>query len=105
MRSYLYGMQELEKIITDIEEINYTGNQKCIELLDNHLQDLLRILNDCGQKASSEWLGLKDCTWALHERYHMDSEEELKFTFHHMKHRILKNGEALLIRLKNNKAA
>jgi hypothetical protein len=98
-------MEELERIIAEIEKTPYTADQKCVELLDNHLQDIIKLLSAHHLKASSEWLGLKDCTWTLHERYHMDSEEQLKWTFHHTKHRILKNSESLLFRLKTNKAA
>ncbi|MBA3664044.1 MAG: hypothetical protein H0W61_07540 [Bacteroidetes bacterium] len=95
----------LPELIRRVEDVEYSGTQKCIELLDNRLQDLIKLLSDAGQKASSEWIGLKDCSWTLHERYHMDSEEELKWTFHHSKHRILKNAEEILNRYKTKKAA
>ncbi|MCW3075764.1 MAG: hypothetical protein JWO32_373 [Bacteroidetes bacterium] len=89
-------MKEVEYLLQQIEGIEFSGNQKCIEKLDNRLQDLIRILTFLGQKASSEWIALKDCSWTLHERYHMDSEENLKWTFHHSKHNILKNGTLIL---------
>jgi hypothetical protein len=98
-------MEAAERIIREIENTEFTANQRCIERLDNHLQDLIKLLSAIGQKASSEWLGLKDCTWTLHERYHMDSEEELKWTFHHIKHRVLKNAEIILNRCKAQNAA
>ena len=98
-------MEAAERLIHEIDKIEFSGNQKCIEILDNRLQDLILYLTSIGQKASSEWIGLKDCSWVLHERYYMDSEEELKWTFHHCKHRILKNGEAILHYHKTKKAA
>ena len=83
-------MQSLEKLTGEIEELKF-NNQKCIELLDNRLQDILQALDEMGHKASGELIDLKSCSWVLHERYHMDTEEELKWTFHHTRHRILRN--------------
>jgi hypothetical protein len=41
---------------------------------------------------------LKGCSWVLHERYHMDTYDQLKWTFHHCKHRIAKAGNDLIKR-------
>jgi hypothetical protein len=84
-------MQSLEKLMGEIEELKFTDNQKCIELLDNRLQDVLLALDEMGHKASGELIDLKRCSWVLHERYHMDTEEELKWTFHHTRHRMLRD--------------
>ena len=84
-------MENLDRCIEAIEALPYSGNVRCIEALDNLLQDILVVLARQGHGASGELVELKNCSWVLHERYHMDSEAELKFTFHHTKHRLLKS--------------
>jgi hypothetical protein len=92
-------MEGLEKLVSQVEQIPFTQNQKCIETLDNRLQDIIAILSK--DKPSGELMDLKLCSWTLHERYHMNDLEQLKWTFNHTKHRILKNGNEILIRLQN----
>ncbi len=82
-----------------VDLLEFTGNQKCIESLDNILQDIITDLTKGQYRSSGELIDLKGCSWTLHERYHMDGEEELKWTFHHTKFRILKNTLNLLNRL------
>lgn len=98
-------MDTLEKLSAEIENLRFTKDQKCIELLDNRLQDVMQRLEEQGHKASGELIDLKQCSWVLHERYHMDDEEELKWTFHHIRHRILRNIRNILtfIMTKNEK--
>jgi len=79
-----------------VDLLEFTENQKCIESLDNILQDLIVDITKSDYRASGELVDLKGCSWVLHERYHMDGEEQLKWTFHHTKFRILKNGLNLL---------
>jgi hypothetical protein len=89
-------MKALRDLLIEVENLKFSSDQRCIESLDNYLQDLIMIVKDL---ASGELLELKGCSWTLHERYHMDDEAELKWTFHHTKHRILKNGTELLQRM------
>lgn len=89
-------MENLGGYLVMIDLLEFSGNQKCIELLDNILQDLIIDLTKSNYKACGELVDLKGCSWVLHERYHMDTEEQLKWTFHHTKFRILKNGLNLL---------
>lgn len=89
-------MEKLGHLLAEIEALPFNAKQSCVERLDNQLQDVLLFLNNMQLKACGELLELKNCSWVLHERYHMDTEEQLKFTFHHTKHRILKSAGALL---------
>ena len=91
-------MENLNNFILDLEALPYSGNVRCIEALDNLLQDILLMLAREKLNASGEILELKNCTWVLHERYHMDTPADLKFTFHHTKHRMLKSCLSLLER-------
>lgn len=84
-------MEGLEKLLLEVEGLEFTGNQKCIEMLDNRLQDIIKELTQTGYKANGELIDLKACSWVLHERYHMDTDDNLKWTFNHTKHRIVKN--------------
>lgn len=89
-------MERLRSLIDQIDQINFSGKQKCIESLDNRLQDVLLFLQQINIVMSGEYIDLKLCSWVLHERYHMDNDEDLKWTFHHTKHRILKNCNEIL---------
>src|SRR4051812_14768458 len=89
-------MDGLEELFVRVERLEYSGNQKCIEALDNILQDIIKLLTLPEYNTFGELIDLKGCSWVLHERYHMDSDENLKWTFHHTKHRIIKNCSALL---------
>ena len=84
-------MENLERFMNEIQLLPYTGKASCIEALDNLLQDILLDIKLQKLPASGEILELKNCSWVLHERYHMDTESDLKFTFHHTKHRMLKS--------------
>jgi hypothetical protein len=92
-------MENLGGYIVMIDLLEYTGAQKCIESLDNILQDIILDLTKSDYRSSGELIDLKGCSWVLHERYHMDDEEQLKWTFHHIKFRILKSGLNLLNRI------
>ncbi len=89
-------MEGLGRLTQTVNDLEFRADQKCIESLDNLLQDIMLLLTGSGYKASAEIVDLKGCSWVLHERYHMDTEEQLKWTFHHCKHRILKNCNGLL---------
>ena len=81
-----------------LQDLPFSGNVGCIEALDNLLQDILLFMQQQQTMASGELLELKNCSWVLHERYHMDTAAELKFTFHHTKHRMMKSCMAIVER-------
>lgn len=91
-------MENLGGYIVMVDLLEFSGDQKCIEQLDNILQDMIVDLTKSGYRSSGELFDLKGCSWVLHERYHMDDEAQLKWTFHHTKFRILRNGMNLLNR-------
>lgn len=84
-------MESLEKLLGEVTQLKFCRTQRCIELLDNLLQDVLEAVEQAGHRASGELIDLKRCSWVLHERYHMDDEEQLKWTFHHTRHRIVRD--------------
>lgn len=81
-------MEQLKHLLQLVNDTEFSGNPKCIERLDNILQDALIVLKT--KQACSELLELKSCSWTLHERYYMDTDEALKWTFYHTKHRMVK---------------
>jgi hypothetical protein len=89
-------MEVLTKHLVAVDDLRFTGDQRCIESLDNILQDIIEELTRVRHRASGELLELKGCSWVLHERYHMDSVDDLKWTFNHTKFRILKNTITLI---------
>lgn len=91
-------MENLENLFEKAESLKFSGDQKCIELLDNLLQDIMESVTSCNLKMSPAIIELKGCSWVLHERYHMDTYDQLKWTFHHCKHRITKAGNDLIKR-------
>lgn len=95
-------MERLLQLLDRIENLPFTGKWLCIERLDNALQDLLNYLESIGHKASGELIELKSCSWVLHERYHMDNEEQMKWTFHHTKHKIVRSCRSLLEKTENH---
>jgi hypothetical protein len=92
-------MENLGGYLVLVDLLEFSGDQKCIRSLDNLLQDIIADLTKGEHRASGELVDLKSCSWVLHERYHMDGEEQLKWTFHHTKFRVLKNGLNLLNKL------
>ena len=60
-----------------VDLLEFTGNQKCIESLDNILQDIISDITKGDYRSSGELVDLKGCSWTLHERYHMDGEDQL----------------------------
>ncbi|MBL7901524.1 MAG: hypothetical protein JNK73_05980 [Bacteroidia bacterium] len=96
-------MEKLVQLLEQIEKVPFTNKWACIERLDNVLQDVLIHLEAMNHKASGEWIELKSCSWVLHERYHMDSEEQMKWTFHHTKHKMIRSCRSLLEKMDNNK--
>jgi hypothetical protein len=93
-------MERIAGIAELVETIDFTNSPKCLEKLDYYLQDILIVLRELGHSASGELIDLKGCSWALHERYHLDTEEALRWTFHHTKHRIIRNCQNILERAK-----
>lgn len=89
-------MKSLEYLLAQVEGVSFNGKPNCIELLDNCLQDVLFHLETMGHRASGELIELRGCSWVLHERYHMDTEEQLKWTFHHTKFKIMRSCQSLL---------
>lgn len=89
-------MENLGGYLVMVDLLEFTGDQKCIEALDNILQDIIKDITKSNYRSSGELVDLKGCSWVLHERYHMDGEGQLKWTFHHTKFRILKSGLNLL---------
>lgn len=94
-------MEKLKHFIVQVELIRFTGKWTCIEQLDNALQDVLAYMEANHHKPSGELLELRSCSWVLHERYHMDNEEQMKWTFHHTKHKMLRSCRNLLERIEN----
>ena len=99
-------MEKLKVLLDEVEGVTFTGKIHCIELLANRLQDILYYLEAIDHKASGELIELKGCSWTLHERYHMDNEDQMMWTFHHTKHKIIRSCNSLLEskRLHKNKA-
>ncbi len=96
-------MERLSHLLVKIEQLRFNTRWSCIEQLDNALNDLLYYLETIGHKASGELFELKSCSWVLHERYHMDNEEQMKWTFHHTKHKIIRSCRSLLEKEENKK--
>lgn len=91
-------MKRAEQLLEKVESLHFSGDQKCIELLDNILQDLIIIITQSDYRMSGALIELQGCSWVLHERYHMDTYDQLKWTFHHCKYRILKAVSELISR-------
>jgi hypothetical protein len=91
-------MNRLVQLLEQVEKVPFTEKWPCIEQLDNVLQDVLYYLETIHHKASGELIELKSCSWVLHERYHMDNEEQMKWTFHHTKHKVVRSCRSLLER-------
>jgi len=91
-------MERLAHLLNQIEKVSFTEKWACVEQLDNALQDVLFYLDAVDHKASGELIELKSCSWVLHERYHMDNEEQMKWTFHHTKHKIVRSCRNILER-------
>lgn len=92
-------MKNLEKLLNlrhAVEELPFSGKPDCIMRLGNLLQDVLDTLIIPGYRSSGELIELKNCSWTLHERYYLDTEEQIKWTFYHCRFRILKSLHALL---------
>ena len=98
-------MEELRKLLEKIEKIKFTADQRCIERLGNCLHDSLEALECMKFNASAEWLDLKSCAWVIHERYHMEEAEQMKWTFHHSQHRMTKNLSLIIERMEERKRA
>ena len=96
-------MERLAHLLYQVEKVPFTQKWACIEQLDNVLQDVLVHLDNIDHKASGELIELKSCSWVLHERYHMDNEEQMKWTFHHSKHRIIRSCSCILERMGHRK--
>lgn len=96
-------MEKLVQLLEQVEKVPYTNKWACIEQLDNVLQDMLLYLEAIHHKACGEWIELKSCSWVLHERYHMDNEEQMKWTFHHTKHKMIRSCRSLLEKMENKK--
>ncbi len=96
-------MERLYHLIQKIEKIHFTEKWVCVEQLDNALQDILYYLESVNHKASGELIELKSCSWVLHERYHMDDEGQMKWTFHHTKHKMIRSCRSLLERIDNKR--
>src|SRR5688572_9957585 len=94
-------MERLAHLLSQVEKVPFTQKWSCIEQLDNVLQDVLFHLEGINHKASGELIELKSCSWVLHERYHMDNEEQMKWTFHHTKHRMIRSCGCILERMGN----
>jgi hypothetical protein len=80
------------------DELEYTGNHKCLELLDNILQDIIVEITQGDYRSSGELIEMKNCSWTLHERYYSENPEKLKWTFYHSKFRILRSGIELMMK-------
>lgn len=91
-------MERLEELKAALEAVPFEPKPRCIENLHNRLQDLLFYLEAREPRVSGELIALRACAWVLHERYYMDSEEQLLWTFHHCKHKILRQAEQLMER-------
>ncbi|HQQ95578.1 MAG TPA: hypothetical protein PLQ93_13570 [Bacteroidia bacterium] len=89
-------MEKLKILLQHIEEVKFTGKILCVELLSNRLQDVLYYLEAIDHKASGELIELKGCAWTLHERFHMDNEDQLMWTFHHTRHKIIRSCMSLI---------
>ena len=98
-------MERLKGLVKLIEEIRLTRTSECLKQLDSRLQDILLVLEECEHRTSGELIDLKNCSWTIHERYYLDEAEDLKWTFHHTKHRILRNCLHLLERYEIKKVA
>lgn len=91
-------MKSLEEFKAALEAVPFEPKPRCIEHLHNRLQNLLFYLEAREPRVSGELIALKACAWVMHERYYMDNEEQLLWTFHHCKHKILRQLEQLLER-------
>lgn len=91
-------MDRLVQLRAALEAVSFEPKPRCIEHLHNRLQDLLFYLEAREPKVSGELIALRSCSWVLHERYYMDTEEQLHWTFHHCKHKILRQIEQLMER-------
>jgi hypothetical protein len=96
-------MDRLEHLLNQLEKTTFTEKWACVEQLDNALQDVLFYLDAINHKASGELIELKSCSWVLHERYHMDNEEQMKWTFHHTKFKIIRSCRSILEKADNRK--
>lgn len=91
-------MESLEILTKNLEEVLFTAKPGCIEALHNRLQDIIFHLEAREPVISGELIGLRSCAWVLHERYYMDTEDQLLWTFHHTKHKILRSCNNLMER-------
>ena len=91
-------MERLEFLLGKVEEVTFSPKPICIEQLHNRLQDILFYLEARQYPPSGEIIGLRSCAWILYERYYMDNEEQLLWTFHHTKHKIIRFCNGLLER-------
>ncbi len=96
-------MQKLVQLLEQVEKVPFSEKWICVEQLDNVLQDVLFYLEAIDHKASGELIELKSCSWVLHERYHMDNEEQMKWTFHHTKHKMIRSCRSLVEKAENKK--
>jgi hypothetical protein len=94
-------MKNLSHLLLELEAIQFDAKQSCIELLDNQLHSILDYLVLIKAKPSGDLIELKNCSWVLHERYHMDTEAQLKWTFHHTKFRMVKSCYNLIEAFEN----
>ncbi len=92
-------MENLGGYLVMVDLLEYSGDNKCIVSLDNILQDLIMDITKGDYRSSGELIDLKGCSWTLHERYYLTNEDQLKWTFHHTKFRILRSGLNLLNKL------
>lgn len=88
--------EKLSELRQAVEELPFSGKPDCVMRLGNLLQDVLDTLTAPGYKSSGELIELKNCSWTLHERYFLDTEEQVKWTFYHCRFRILKSLQVLL---------
>lgn len=84
-------MINLEQYLVAVDNYEFSGDKKCIELLDNLLQNFIAALHKSNLRSTGEYIDLKGCSWVLHERYYMEDDLKLQWTFYHTKYRIMKN--------------
>ena len=86
---------QIENWIREVDAIEYNGRPDCIMRMGILVEDILRELTQQNTKMSGDLLELKNCCWTLHERFFLDTEEQLRWTFYHGRFRIKRSLNAL----------
>lgn len=95
-------MERLEFLLSEVENVSFTGKKFCLLELNEKLNDIIFFLEAGGTETDKALLHMQACCWMLFEGRHTKTDEQMFLTFHYIKDKAYRACQGLLL-LKNRR--